>query len=314
MAERSNRPAEDTSEREIAITRIFDAPRTLVFEAWTDPKHLVHWWGPKGFTNTFQEIDVRPGGVWRFIMHGPDGRDYQNQIVFDEIMKPERIVYSHNGDEGEPVRFTTTVTFAERGGKTELTMRMVFPSAGERDRVIKEYLAIEGGNQTLARLAEHVAKISGATPATGDLEITRVFDAPRELVFKMWTDPKHVAQWWGPGGFTNPVCELDLRPGGAILIHMRGPDGTVYPMAGAYREIAEPERLVFTSAALDENGDPVFEILNMVTFADAAGKTKLTLHARVLSATGKAARYLVGAEMGWTQSLQRLAEYVKAVA
>src|ERR1700688_4411146 len=100
--------------------------------------------------------------------------------------------------------------------------------------------------------------------ADREVVFTRVFDAPRGLVFKVWTDPKHVAQWWGPHGFTNPVCELDARPGGAIRIHMRGPDGTIYPMTGVYREIVEPERLVFTSVPLDKNGDPLFEVLNTV--------------------------------------------------
>ena len=90
-----------------------------------------------------------------------------------------------------------------------------------------------------------------------ELVLTRVFDAPRELVFKLWTDPKHVAQWWGPHGFTNLVCELDLRPGGAILIDMRGPDGIVYPITGVYQEVVRAERLVFTSAALDLDGNPM---------------------------------------------------------
>jgi uncharacterized protein YndB with AHSA1/START domain len=314
VAEKRSNLVENSSDREIFLTRVFDAPRDLVWSAWTEPRHLIHWWGPKGFTNTFQEINVKPGGVWRFIMHGPDGRDYQNKIIFDEVVKPERLVYSHNGDEGEPVRFQTTVTFAERGDKTELTMRMVFPSTAERDRVVKEYHAIEGANQTLDRLADHVAKLSGAKPATGDILITRILDAPRELVFKVWTDPKHVAQWWGPGGFTNPVCELDLRPGGAIRIHMRAPNGSVHPMTGVYQEILEPEKLVFTSAALDEDGTPLFEILNTVTFAEQGRKTKLTLHATVIKTTAQAAPYLVGAEMGWTQSLQRLAEYTLGIA
>ncbi len=141
-----------------------------------------------------------------------------------------------------------------------------------------------------------------------ELVLTRVFDAPRELVFKAWTDPKCVAQWWGPHGFSNPVCELDLRPGGAILIHMRGPDGTVYPMTGVYQEVVAPERLVFTSAALDADGNPLFEVLNTVTFAEQSGKTKQTLWARVITRTAKAAPYLVGMEAGWTQSLERLAE------
>ena len=85
----------DASDREIVATRVFDAPRELVFRAWTDPDHLVHWWGPKGFTNTFHEFDMRPGGVWRFVMHGPDGTNYKTESVFVEIVKPERIVFDH---------------------------------------------------------------------------------------------------------------------------------------------------------------------------------------------------------------------------
>jgi uncharacterized protein YndB with AHSA1/START domain len=141
-----------------------------------------------------------------------------------------------------------------------------------------------------------------------ELVLTRVFDAPRERVFKAWTDPQRVAQWWGPRCFTNPVCELDVRPGGAIRIHMRGPDGTVYPMTGVYQEVVEPERIVFTSAALDAEGNPLFEVLTTVTFVEQDGKTKQTLHARVIKRTAEAAPYLKGMEAGWTQSLERLAE------
>jgi len=141
-----------------------------------------------------------------------------------------------------------------------------------------------------------------------ELVLTRVFDAPRELVFKAWTDPKQVAQWWGPHGFTNPVCDLDVRPGGAIRIHMRGPDGTVYPMTGVYNEVVEPERLVFTSAALDADGNPMFEVLTTVTFAEQGGKTKQIMRARVIKSTAEAAPYIKGMEAGWTQSLERLAK------
>jgi uncharacterized protein YndB with AHSA1/START domain len=143
-----------------------------------------------------------------------------------------------------------------------------------------------------------------------ELVLTHVFDAPRELVFKAWTDPKQVAQWWGPHRFTNPVCDLDVRPGGAIRIHMRGPDGTVYPMTGVYNEVVEPERLVFTSAALDADGNPMFEVLTTVTFAEQGGKTKQTMRARVIRSTAEAAPYIKGMEAGWTQSLERLAESI----
>ena len=147
-------------------------------------------------------------------------------------------------------------------------------------------------------------------PADRELVFTRVLSAPRSRVFKAWTDPKHVAPWWGPHGFTNPVCELDARPGGAIRIHMCGPDGTVYPMTGVYQEIVEPERLVFTSAALDKEGNPLFEVLNTVTFAEQGGKTTQTSRARAVKATAEAAPYLEGMEAGWTQSLERLEAYV----
>ncbi len=147
------------------------------------------------------------------------------------------------------------------------------------------------------------------SPSDREVVITRVLDAPRGLVFKAWTDPAQLAQWWGPHGFTNPVCQADARPGGAIRIDMRGPEGTVYPMTGVYREIVEPERLVFTSAALDEDGAPLFEVLNTVTFVERKGKTTLTVRARVLTTTAKGAPYLDGMEEGWTQSLERLADY-----
>lgn len=145
----------NTSDREIVVMRVFDSPRALVFKAWTDPKHLAHWWGPNGFSITTYEMEFKPGGVWRFVMHGPDGRDYQNKIVYVEIAEPERLVYMHVS---EP-QFKMTVTFADDGGQTRLTARMVFESAAIRDRTVKAFGAVEGLKQTLGRLAEHVARM-----------------------------------------------------------------------------------------------------------------------------------------------------------
>ncbi len=158
-------------------------------------------------------------------------------------------------------------------------------------------------------------KISATSSATTessewDLVMTRVFDAPRELVFKVWTDVRHMAQWWGPKEFTNPVCELDVRVGGAIRIHMRAPDGVVHPMVGVFEEIVAPERLVFVSSALDGNGNSMFDVLSTVTFAEQRGKTVLTLQLRVIKATALAPQYLKGMEAGWTQSLERLGAYL----
>jgi len=163
MDAKRNSSIEETTDREIVLTRVFDAPRELVWEAWTDPKHVVHWWGPRGFTTTIEKMDVRPGGVWKHVMHGPDGTDYPNSSVFKEVVKPERIVYSHGGGKkgGPGAHFVATWTFeALDGDKTRVTMRGVFDTAADRDMVVKEYGAIEGGKQTLERFAEYLAKMS----------------------------------------------------------------------------------------------------------------------------------------------------------
>ena len=142
----------------IVGSRVVDAPRELVWSVWTDPKHLAQWWGPDGFRTTTSAFDFKAGGVWRFVMHGPDGRDYENRVTFDRIVKPERLEYHHGGgDDVEPVQFRTTVTFDDLGGKTRVTLRGEFPSAEERARVIRDYGADKGLVQTLARLAEYVA-------------------------------------------------------------------------------------------------------------------------------------------------------------
>ncbi len=148
-------------------------------------------------------------------------------------------------------------------------------------------------------------------PPVRELTLTRVLDAPRALVFKAWTDPKMLAAWWGPKGFTNPRCEADVRPGGALRIDMRGPDGTVYPMDGRYEQIVEPERLVFSSGALDAKGNHLFRVLTTVTFVEQEKKTLLTLEARVVEVLDPVAeRYLAGMNEGWSQSLDRLAALV----
>jgi len=159
------------------------------------------------------------------------------------------------------------------------------------------------------------ANSGAATQAPEELRLTRVFGAPRRLVFKAWTDPQQVARWWGPRGFTNPVCEFDARPGGLIRIEMQAPFGTVYPMTGVVHEVVEPERLVFTARALElESGQPMFDVLNTVTFEDFHGVTKLTLHARLLTKdlkmTPQVAMALSGMEQGWSESLYRLADEV----
>jgi uncharacterized protein YndB with AHSA1/START domain len=151
-------------DREILATRIFDAPRDLVWKVWTEREHIGKWWGPNGFTTTTSSMEVKPGGMWRYVMHGPDGRDYQNRIVYVEVVKPEKLSYRHDdADEpadkdAEPIHFQVSVNFDDVGGKTKITMRMVFPSAKLRDFVIKTHGALEGMKQTLGRLEGYLGE------------------------------------------------------------------------------------------------------------------------------------------------------------
>jgi uncharacterized protein YndB with AHSA1/START domain len=141
-------------EREIVLSRVFDAPRELVFEAWTDPEGLAQWFGPKGFVTKTHEIDVRVGGVWRFEMRAPNGTCYPNRIEYLEIKKPERLVMDHGSDvDDDPRRFRTTITFdAQSDGKTVVTMRQLLPNKAQRDDAIG-FGAVELGYQTLDKLA-----------------------------------------------------------------------------------------------------------------------------------------------------------------
>lgn len=147
-----------TSDREVVIARTIDAPRELVFAAFTDVRHLSRWWGPDGFTTTTRAFAFREGGAWDFVMHAPDGTDYPEWITWREITPPERIALIHGESAQDPDAFASTITFADRGETTEITMRTVFPTAALRDRAVEEYHAIEGGRQTLDGLAAYLAE------------------------------------------------------------------------------------------------------------------------------------------------------------
>ena len=140
-------------DRQIVLMRMLPAPRERVFEAFITRSQVEQWWGPDGFSVTTEQMDVRPGGIWRFTMHGPDGTDYPNEIVYDEIDPPELLSYTHHGTpESDDPSFVTTVALDDMMGMTVLTMKLVFDSPEARDHVIDKYHAIEGGNQTLGRL------------------------------------------------------------------------------------------------------------------------------------------------------------------
>ena len=322
MDAKTRNDSTNTADREIVITRTFDAPRELVWEAWTNPKHVVNWWGPNGFSTTIEKMELRVGGVWKHVMHGPDGTDYPNKSVFTEIVKPERIKYSHGGGtKGKPgVQFDATWTFEVVGKQTRLTIHQIFASAADRDMVVKTYGAIEGGKQTLARLADYLATISaskdGMAAGESDLIITRIFDAPRELVWEAWTEPGHLMRWWAPKDCTTPFCKVDLRPGGKFHYCMRLPEGRDIWGIGVYREIVAPSLLVYTDSFADAQGNPAppahygmsashpAETLVTVSFEEHEGKTRLTLrHAIPVSVEERE-----GTEQGWSEMLERLAE------
>jgi len=147
-----------TADREIVISRIISAPRERVFEAFTEVRHLSRWWGPDGFTTTTQTFDFCVGGEWVFVMHGPDGTDYPEWISWTEIAPPERIALLHGESRGDPNAFESVLTFAPDGATTRIEMRTVFPTKELRDEAIEKYHAIEGGQQTLNKLAAYVTE------------------------------------------------------------------------------------------------------------------------------------------------------------
>jgi len=315
----------NTADREIVIAREFNAPRELVWEAMTNPKHVVNWWGPRGFTTTIEKMDVRPGGVWKHVMRGPDGVNYPNRSIFTEVVKPERIVFSHGGErEGGPgVNFVATWTFdALAASKTKVTIRMIFPSATDRDFVVKEFGAIEGGKQTLMRLGEFM---SGQL--CPPFVITREFNAPRELVWKAWTEREQMMQWFGPCGCTMPVATMDFRVGGEFHYCMRMPDGNEMWGKWIFREIVAPEKIVLANSFADKDGNlihPPFpgdwslQMLTETTFAERDGKTTITLKWFPLDATAaeiKNFNDMRGSfSQGWNGTFEQLEKYLAHIA
>jgi uncharacterized protein YndB with AHSA1/START domain len=293
--------------REITLTRVIDAPRDLVFRMWTDPVHLAKWWGPRDFTNPVCEIDFRPGGALRIVMRAPDGTDYPMAGNFREIVAPERLVFTNcalDRDGNVLLDGLTTVTFAEQGRKTKLTVQT--RATALTPTAVRYLEGMQAGwEQTLDGLEQHAQDT-----AARELVVTRVIDAPREVVFRVWTDPKHAARWWGPQGFTTLSCEMDVRPGGAYRACMRSPQDTLHCRRGIYREVSAPERLVFTFAWEDAQGNPGHETVVTVRFDDIGGKTRLTLHQAVFETVTARNEH----QRGWTSTIERFAEYLAAVS
>jgi uncharacterized protein YndB with AHSA1/START domain len=325
MAAAARSESSDTADREIVTIRVFDAPRDLVFKLWTDPAHVAQWWGPNGFTITTSQMDVRPGGVWRFEMHGSDGKNYANRVTYVDVVRPERLVYKHDDDgAGETSGFDVTATFEELpGGKTKLTMRVVFPTAAAKRYVVEMHSAIEGMNQTLGRLGEKLAVMT-AGDGGQEFVISRMFDAPGDRVFEMWTKQEHLMKWFGPKGSTMPVGKLDLRVGGTFHFQLRSADGQEMWARFVFREIDPPQRLVWVHSFSDPAGNlarcpfiPTWpmELLTTVTFdSQQGGPTLVTIRWSTLNATDVERQTFAAAhgsmQQGWTGTFDQLADYL----
>ena len=310
------------SDTEIVMTRIFDAPREFVFEAMTKPEHVSRWWGPRASTFAVCEIDFRPGGTWRYVVNVPGGQQMTFTGVFHEITPPGSLVCTETYVEpmfGNPEWKTVLkLEGISDTTKTKMTSHVFHPSKEARDGHYRSGLE-HGAAETFDRLEDLLAgrpttaEASG-NPMEGEVEIVRIFDAPRDLVYQAWTEPEHMTQWWGPGVFTNHSCKLDVRPGGAWQIVMRSPDGTDFRCEGVYSEVVKPERLVFTNDAVDQTGKQLLKGFTTVKFANEGNKTKLTLKTRVIGLVPFAPQMIRGMEAGWSQSLDSLATHFAAPA
>ncbi len=306
---------------EIRITRIFHAPVQAVWGAWTDTEQVAKWWGPRGFTITTHGKDLKPGGFWKYTMHGPDGVDYPNNTHYFEVEECSKLVYDHGGSDDSPPLFRVKVLFSEIEGKTkmDMTMTLATPEAAEE---IRAFIKKAGGDSTWDRLAEYVEK---ETSGKDKFVINRSFDVSRELMFEMWTNPKHFSQWLPPVGFQMQFIHCDIKSGGSSFYVMTGQGNMKMYGRAEYLKIEKPERIVYTQQFCDENGNvsrhpmsPTWPetMLTLVQLAEEGPeRTRVTItwepHGAItpeeldtfIKARG-------GMTQGWTGSLDKLEAYL----
>lgn len=309
--------ARRSDSKELRITRLYDAPVSAVWDAWTDPAQVAQWWGPRGFTLTTHSKDLRVGGTWVYTMHGPDGTDYPNRTVYHEVEPHRRLVYDHGASEGRPPLFRVTVTFTEVRGKTRMDMTMALPTpeaAAETAAFVKK----AGGNATWDRLAEHLAETLAGKQR---FVINRVFAAPIDVVYRMWTDPEHLARWIPPTGTTMKFLRADLRVGGST--HACITDGgkvTMYSRA-EYLELTPPHRIVYTQQFVDERGavsrhplaptwpETMLTVVTLTEEDDDQTRVTITWEPYGAATDAEVATFVQargGMTMGWTGSFDKL--------
>ncbi len=305
------------SANEIRITRVYDAPLALVWDAWTDLEQVAQWWGPRGFTITTHNKDLRAGGSWTYTMHGPDGTDYPNFARYHEVVPHARLVYDHGATSADASpMFHVTATFTDVGGKTELDMRMKFKTA-DVARETRAHIKAMGGNSTWDRLAEYLEK---AARAKDVFVISRSFDAPIETMFDMWSKPEHFAQWLAPTGFTMSFRRADIRAGGESFYSMTNGAMTMYGGV-QYHEVRRPDRIVYTQWFADEHEQlsrhpaaptwPAKMLATVSLASEGPAATRVTVRWDVADdataaevATFAAAK--AGMTQGWTGSFDKL--------
>ena len=299
------------------MSRTFDCPRELMFRLWTEPEHLARWFSPKGVEPAKGSMDFRPGGSYHYGMKTPDGKIMWGKWTFREIVRPEKVVLvSQFSDEKGgltrhpmapdwPRYMLSTFLFTEAKGKTTVTISWAPLDASDTELKVFEAAreSMKGGwGGTFAQLEEFVP--TAKDEASRTIGQTRLLDAPRELVWKMFTDPKHVANWWGPNGFTNTIHRMEVRPGGRWDLTMHGPDGTDYKNESTYVEVLAPERLVF------DHHSPKFRAT--IVLEDQGGKT-LSRWSMLFASLDE--KDLVvkkfKADEGLKQNLEKLADYLR---
>lgn len=288
----------------IVIERDIAAPRALVFEAWTDPRHIVHWYyASEGWTTPFADVDLRVGGQFRIGFSDPDGKyDFVFWGTYTEVMPPSRIAYTM-GD-GRAVTLDLTEV-----AKNRTHVRLEFAAEGTHS--IEQQR--KGWGAQVTHLVEYLAT-GLERPPLPEVSFTRILNAPRASAFRAWVDMKQLEAWWGPEMFTVARATLEPRVGGPLFIEMKGPDGNLYPMKGKVVDYVENERLVYTNQIM-ETSPGVFEMEAVTTlvFSDAGpGKTRLVVRERVVKATPAAAFPLAGMEEGFRQMLGKLERFLAA--
>jgi len=311
--------AHDTTaptDRELVVSRVINAPVARVWRAWTDPAEVAKWWGPYGFVTDTSERDFKAGGTWRHTMVGPDGKEYPNLARFEEIVPLERIVLTNGGGDGDGpgVHFRSTVTFKDLGGKTEITMRLVFDTAAMRETAATKFGAIEGGRQTLSRLAALVQN---------EFVISRLVSAPRTRVWQAWTNPNELAAWFGPKGFETVRANLDFRVGGTYHYGITGSGVTMWGK-WVFEEIDPPARLRVLQSFSDEHGGlgrhplaPTWpaQMKTTIELQDFGDRTLVTILWSPFDATEVErqtfADGMSSMNQGWTGTFERLEDHLK---